>query len=619
MSTPFLIGCNYWASNAGTEMWKQWDPAVIRQDLKVLSEHGISCMRVFPNWRDFQPVTPIYGSGCAVKDYRMADGTLPTNPEFLDETMLARFAEFCDICNEFGMHLIVGLITGFMSGQTYLPSALYGKSLFSDPTALLMQQRYVRGFVSRFKSQPVIYAWDLGNECNNLGHAQSEEEATNWSLTIANAIRAADPSRPIISGMHGLVPDKNQATGWTIAGQAEACDILTTHPYPYWVTYADQDPVLSFRTAMHATFETVFYSNIGNRPCLVEELGTMGPMVCAEDSAADFMRVNLFSNWVHGSEGVLWWCANEQTRLRHTPYTYCMCETELGMRYADGTPKPVLLETGRMASLLRSLPFSLSAPQTDAVCLTTWEQPQWGVAYIAYCLAKQAGLTLSYAHPRRPLPSASVYMLPSLCGSAILPQEQYLQLLEQVRNGAMLYISNNDGILSGFEELTGLKITDSCVAEDASVTINGVKLPFSRKREFRVVPTTAEVLATDSKGLPVITANTYGKGRVLYVNFPLEMSLLHTNDFPSKSYHLIYRKVFESVLQAQEVATDNPFIGLTRHAESDGSLLCAAINYSAVPQVPQFRLLPGYTMDTPLYGDLKKIPPFDACFFRIRR
>ncbi|MBQ7934809.1 MAG: hypothetical protein IJ333_00445, partial [Clostridia bacterium] len=61
MKKEFLIGCNYWASNAGTEMWRQWEPETVREDLKVLSENGVEYMRVFPNWLDFQPMTPICG------------------------------------------------------------------------------------------------------------------------------------------------------------------------------------------------------------------------------------------------------------------------------------------------------------------------------------------------------------------------------------------------------------------------------------------------------------------------------------------------------------------------------------------------------------------------------
>ena len=616
MSKEFLIGCNYWASHAGTDMWRRWDAATVRADLSVLSEHGINTLRVFPNWRDFQPIAPVYSSAGRVREYRMEDGSLPSNPEFLDETMLSRFAEFCDICDEFGIRLIVGLITGYMSGQTFMPTALYGKPLLTDPFALLCQQRLVRGFVTRFLDRKTVLSWDLGNECNNLGVVSSAEEATNWSVTVANAIRAADPSRPIVSGMHGLVPTAEQGL-WTIGGQAEACDMLTTHPYPYWVPFADHDPTLSMRTTLHATFETAFYADIGNRPCLVEELGTMGPMVCSDNAAADFMRVNLLSNRIHGAEGVLWWCANEQSALTHTPYSQQMCERELGMRYIDGSPKPVLKETKQLSSLIRSPLFDLPTATADAVCLSTWEQPQWGTAYLTCCLATQAGLNLRYAVGTA-LPEAAVYLLPSISGGSVMPSEQYHALRQAVHDGATLYISNDNGILSEFEALVGMKVVDSCVGGDGYVVFEDVTLPFTRKRNYRLTPTTATVLASDDRGDPAISVNTYGKGRVIYVNFPLESMLMQESDMEHKGYYRLYQHLFHDVLRAKPVMKANPFIAMTLHPAEDGSLLCAAVNHSAEPQRPEFALHPAYRISETLYGDPLCVAPFDACLFRIQ-
>ncbi len=616
MSKEFLIGCNYWASHAGTDMWRRWDPAVVREDLSVLSSHGINTLRVFPNWRDFQPIAPVYSSAGRVREYRMEDGTLPSNPEYLDETMLSRFAEFCDICDEFGIRLIVGLITGYMSGQTFLPSALYGKPLLTDPFALLCEQRLVRGIVTRFCDRQTIYAWDLGNECNNLGVAASAEEATNWSVTIANAIRAADPTRPIISGMHGLVPAADQGP-WTIDGQAEACDILTTHPYPYWVPYADHDPTLSMRTTLHATFETKFYADIGERPCLVEELGTMGPMVCSDEAAAAFMRLNLLSNRIHGAEGVLWWCANEQSALTQTPYCHQMCERELGMRYADGSPKPVLKETARLASLIRSPLFDLPEATEDAVCISTREQAQWGVAYLTCCLATQAGLNVRYTAEGN-LPKTPIYLLPSISGGAVMPREQYHALCDAVRDGATLYISNDNGILSEFESLVGMKVEDSCVGGDGVLSFEGMTIPFTRSREYRLAPTTATVLATDDKGYPAVSVNTYGKGRVIYVNFPLEAMLLRRSDMEHGDYYKLYHYLFTPELLAKPVVKANPFVALTLHPEKDGSILCAAINHSDKPQSPSFTFNGLYQITETLYGDEQCLPPFDACLFRVR-
>ncbi|MBO7345913.1 MAG: hypothetical protein J6U92_08255, partial [Clostridia bacterium] len=57
----FVLGCNYWASNAGADMWRNFDVAAVEKDLKTLSENGVRYIRIFPNWRDFQPVMPLFG------------------------------------------------------------------------------------------------------------------------------------------------------------------------------------------------------------------------------------------------------------------------------------------------------------------------------------------------------------------------------------------------------------------------------------------------------------------------------------------------------------------------------------------------------------------------------
>lgn len=36
----FILGCNYWASNAGADMWRDFDVDAIRADLDALSRHG---------------------------------------------------------------------------------------------------------------------------------------------------------------------------------------------------------------------------------------------------------------------------------------------------------------------------------------------------------------------------------------------------------------------------------------------------------------------------------------------------------------------------------------------------------------------------------------------------
>ena len=54
---PYFVGCNYWASHAGTNMWRNWDEASVEADLRALSENGVEVIRAFPLWPDFQPLT----------------------------------------------------------------------------------------------------------------------------------------------------------------------------------------------------------------------------------------------------------------------------------------------------------------------------------------------------------------------------------------------------------------------------------------------------------------------------------------------------------------------------------------------------------------------------------
>ena len=120
----FILGCNYWASNAGIEMWKNFDTEVIEKDLKALSENGISYLRVFPLWRDFQPITPLFGGQGHIQDYAQ-NGKVPENKYYLDSEMMKRFEIFLDICDRHGIKVIVGLITGWMSGRLYVPRLLF--------------------------------------------------------------------------------------------------------------------------------------------------------------------------------------------------------------------------------------------------------------------------------------------------------------------------------------------------------------------------------------------------------------------------------------------------------------------------------------------------------------
>ena len=114
------LGVNYWASHAGTDMWRRWDEQTIREDFASLREQGVEVLRVFPNWRDFQPVTEAFGVGHRFREYRLTDDSLPENPWYLSETMLDRFTVFCRLAEENHLRLIVSSITSIVSSLTFV-------------------------------------------------------------------------------------------------------------------------------------------------------------------------------------------------------------------------------------------------------------------------------------------------------------------------------------------------------------------------------------------------------------------------------------------------------------------------------------------------------------------
>ena len=123
----FILGCNYWASNAGTEMWNQWSEEAVREDFEILSSHGVEYLRVFPNWRDFQPVDEGFAWRGRHGEYVNANTGEPVTGDGVDMDMIANFRNFCSIAAEYGIELVVSIVTGWMSGKLFVPPVLKGK------------------------------------------------------------------------------------------------------------------------------------------------------------------------------------------------------------------------------------------------------------------------------------------------------------------------------------------------------------------------------------------------------------------------------------------------------------------------------------------------------------
>ncbi len=612
LMTPgsFVVGANYWASHAGTAMWREWRADVVERDFKTLADEGLQVLRVFPLWPDFQPITQLYGGAGHPVEVRHGEEPLPETEvgrAGVSAEAIRHFEEFTRLAARYDLKLIVGLLTGWMSGRLFVPPALEGRNVLTDPVALMWETRFVRYFVQHFKDDPAIAAWDLGNECNCMAPVPNHEAAWAWTAAIVNAIRAVDPDRPIVSGMHSLTP-----TGeWRMQDQGELTDVLTTHPYPVFTPHCNQDPVNTIRTQLHATAESLYYAELGGKSCFAEELGTLGPMVASDAVAAEFIRAELFSLWAHDLRGLLWWCASDQTELTNAPYDWYSMERELGMLRADGTPKPVLEEFGRFRAFVDGLPRPLPPRVKEAVCVLSADQDQWGVAYSTFVLAKQAGFDLEFQYEAQPLKEANLYLLPCISGHRVIHRRRYMELMARVAEGATLYISYAGGFMSHFEELTGLRVltrakrTGVCNARFSALA----DAPqFSMEGEYRLAleSVRAEILGIEMDGNPAFTVAPYGKGQVYFLGFPMEMTLttipgaFHASD--AQPFWRLYRHIAQPFVQERAVVKHHPMLGVTEHPLDAHRRVVVIINYSPEPVKTTLDLAAGWTVGAVWHG-----------------
>jgi hypothetical protein len=127
-------------------MWRDWRPEVVKGDLALMASTGLTVLRVFPLWPDFQPLNQLYGNRGSRAEIRVGEDVLDdTGPGFagLDPVMLDRFDVLCAEAHSKGFSLIVGLITGWMSGRLFMPAGLAGRNPITDPVCLMWEVRFV--------------------------------------------------------------------------------------------------------------------------------------------------------------------------------------------------------------------------------------------------------------------------------------------------------------------------------------------------------------------------------------------------------------------------------------------------------------------------------------------
>lgn len=593
----FFTGINYWDSAHATRMWQEFDEAVIDADMQALCRAGVDSLRVFPLWSDFQPLT---GGDAADRVYEFMLGGEPlpdteAGRAGVSEEMCQRFERFCELAQKHNLKLIVGLITGQMSFGGFYPPVFSGShNAMSNPTMCKWQLRYIKYFITRMKKQNAIIGWDLGNEAECIAADVEPDEFHVWCTSIANAIRVADPTRPVISGF-GTVPLTEGKGNSHDVG--EYCDIHTVHPYHFKQLKA---PLHSMAPVMEIAYRARIAEDLSGIPTFVQEFGAIGYMVCSYETEAAFYRSAGLSCMANGCHGIMYWCAFDQGHHTFTPYNWNNIGSQYGFFKADRTEKPIAEANRYLCKFSNAVPNGLPGHVRDCTIIVPRENSNAGeILRTSFLLAKEAGLDASFSYVLDPIPDSPLYFFPCPTGNKAITKRRWNELLKKVENGSRLFLTLSKGLFREIPETFGVRIDYRYErAYSDRICIEGEELPIGSPYTFSVSPTTARVLAADSHGNPVLFENDYGKGKMYLSVLPLEEYVGNRDgaflDEDAPAYHVVYRMIADGIASEKISNIDCRWIFRTEHIENENTRYIFLINHNIKEERASLRLAKGW-------------------------
>jgi endo-1,4-beta-mannosidase len=574
------LGANFWSRTGGPLMWRSYDPAVIQQELAVLAKHGLTMTRSFFYWPDFMP-----------------------GPQEIDEKMTARFADFLDRHAERGMTTIPTFIVGHMSGQNWDPAWRNGRDLYADVWMVGRQAWFAREMVRRYAAHPAVAGWLVSNEMPLYGGSTTDHEiVTTWAQLIRDAVRAAGGHQPFSLGDGAWgVEVTGHDNGFRLGEISELTDFLGPHVYPIGDDPVRQRYVAALQCELAGTF---------GKPVIMEEFGVSSDFA-SDENAATYYRHVLYNTLLAGATGWIAWNNTDYGLADQDPYRHHAFEQNFGLTDAAGTPKGTLKEMQAFGATLHSIGFGrCGRADTDtALIVSSYLDTQYPFTSPEAHVAVLKGLHQSYLSARlADLPpkltrettgieaGARLYLAPSV-KQILAPTANALEVLAE--KGACVYVSYSSGDVAWhrgpsygrMNDLFGVRhqldvgladtITDEVVELTFTRDFGG--LPRGTTLAFRaggsehsqaylpVVPTTAEVIATDGRGRPALLRRQAGRGSLILCTYPLEYMAAVTPRVNPDATVTLYNALATHAGVRRPISVDDPRVACDVLVRDDGA------------------------------------------------
>lgn len=582
--SPWL-GVNFWSRTGGPLMWRSYDPAVIDAELRVLAEHDLNLTRSFFYWPDLMPT-----------------------PDALDETMLARFADFLDRHQAAGLRTVPTFVVGHMSGENWDPSWRQGRDLYGDVWMVGRQAWMARELGRRFAAHPAVAGWLVSNEMPIYGDpvgrgndTTDHTHVTSWAQIVVDGLRAGGATQPVSLGDGAWgVEVTGRDNGFRIREIAPLVDFMGPHVYRM-----ETDQV---RQHLNAAYICELLDFTG-KPVVLEEFGVTTDYV-SEENAGHYYRQVLHNTLLAGATGWIAWNNTDYDDLAdQDPYRHHPFEMHFGVTDRTGRPKAPLRELRDFAAVLRRVDVPrLRRPDAEAALVvssylekrypfTVPEDAQLVFDSVrqGYVAAREADLAVGFAREADGLPEdCALYLAPSV---KQLTAPTWLRLEQLAEAGATVYVSFCAGThdtqrgpwYADVDRLFGVrhKLRYGLVhpIEDDTVTLTlrqdlgdlpaGTRLGFEAagtvdSRSFLPVEADgAEVLATDAHGRPALLRRRVGTGSIILCTYPVEHMAAARSFVNPEATHLLYRALARDAGVRQSVTVHDPAVmaGELRHED----------------------------------------------------
>ena len=634
------LGANFWSRSGGPLMWRSYEPDTVRDELRVLSEHGLNTTRSFFYWPDFMPT-----------------------PYTVDEALCAHFADFLDAHREFGMRSIPTFLVGHMSGENWNPSWRGGRDLYGDVWMVARQAWFAKEMAGRFHRHPAVTAWLVSNEMPVYGRGPGEqppprEHVNSWAEAVVNAVRAAGATQPVSlgDGAWGMEVSGRE-NGFSLRETAHLVDFAGPHVYRMETDRVRQHHRAAFECELAA---------VAGKPVILEEFGLSTDFVSG-DNAAVYYRQVLHNSLLAGATGWLAWNNTDyDALLEQPPYDHHGFEMHFGITDHAGRPKPPLRELSAFARVLEAVDVErCRRADTDAALVVpAFLERGHPVGYDrdrpvvfeslrqSHTAARAADLPLAFVREQDGLhgdeAEGRLYLLPSTRQLLAPTRRRLGQLAEAGATVFLSYCSGEQGTTRGpwFQDLDGLfgvelqlsyglfepiedETAELAFEEDFGSLHAGDRLRFPVARcrwsedsraYLPVVPRGARVVATDAHGRPALLRHSVGAGTAVLCTYPLEYLAAGTTRANPEDTGRLYDALAEFAGVRRELTVDSPYAGADVLVHEDGRRFAWLVGQSERELTVRPRTRDGsalYDLETGEQRTEVTLPPFGVAVLRL--